>query len=1265
MNLPSFAQEDYDNLRDDAGFLSDLASAMALAGAAVGIQPIAQACRSLIKELRRFHPVMSAATFGALLTQKRLQSNCLRLEVLVHLCVACGGGRRAATPQLLTQGFAAVGNACGYLEDPPEDIFVGNISSSRGNYRALEGIWESSTFYLQRFVSMVDELPAEGQFQRIANSVHALLKVSDLVCERAALHRNDLGELNTARTLPSKIAQRSSELRNLMRFSLEDLRQAGIDINDLQPFIFDPSIRSRLLEQSISHTDLERYPIGELDGQLFLLLPTAITVAVRRFLIEILGTRENREIFVHHLAREYSRLFNETPLLGERGSRVPFVSRQWGTIGCMAKEIDEGRYLNLVFFLDTVENMDAGGFSGMFLGGPELEKELMRAIQSMEDHALKQKNFRDGITLIVGCGVGRGAALGLPLKLRERWDTEFISAPDLCTLSWSKEMKPLHLWRLIQMRTRLEQMGVWLQNMNGLLNLVAWANSLEGHLIPHADLPTEVIGRPLHLSIVQNSLVQLRHEVATNFDCHAEQFIDGCWRMVRTIGQSAFGEDKRQPVYGSIEPREGAKPIGACITKQRTWWFEIASPDGGPDTGSYERWKMLETWTSRAAIHLEHAFSSGLGQGPVLWRCIFTEPQENDALASPSTAQEAAGAIQTEVDTANRTVELRIGPEFDRALFNVDNIAEAALVTALVRGVSQLAQIEPDNLDKVVSQIVPNAMARQSHAFVASKFRDFIPGLSRREPVTISCYDDAATKLGLGWLVRTPEQGHIVEGKNQCLQFLNDLVRYLEDELCKDLAAFNRTHMLTKLLVNHEVASASRERWHRTSSAILALRDDKAAALAVMRDHEFKLNAVFQTARILIEMAICECPVEGGLLPGDLDLSRLMTIASQLYHLGGWSDLVRWDCMEPRLVIRPLGDVHANHDFIETVMDGFGSATSEYRYLASARDYGKNLQVPDITPEAQDQVEIQFLQAWYGEFGTDFDTYRRFVDAVENWGIEVGEPVIQISRANLEELAGDTEIGRRIVSNLCFTPRPSWRLVPEGYDDKDIAPWRFRRRLSVTRLPLLQIHDDPDSPILVAPGMLRESFAYIVGNYFSGAYPDRHLGQAMRKYAGHARRRDGLEFNNEVAQRMSDLGWQTETEVAITKIIGKALDRNYGDVDVLAWHFGTGRILVIECKDLQFRKTYGEIAEQLADFRGGTTEDGKRDLLRKHLDRVEVLVSHEVELRQYLGLTKDDCSIESHLVFRHPVPMQFAEGPVRTHVQLHIFSQLDSLRIGP
>ena len=146
---------------------------------------------------------------------------------------------------------------------------------------------------------------------------------------------------------------------------------------------------------------------------------------------------------------------------------------------------------------------------------------------------------------------------------------------------------------------------------------------------------------------------------------------------------------------------------------------------------------------------------------------------------------------------------------------------------------------------------------------------------------------------------------------------------------------------------------------------------------------------------------------------------------------------------------------------------------------------------------------------------------------------------------------------------------------------------------------------------------------------------------------------------------MSDLGWQTETEVAITKIIGKALDRNYGDVDVLAWHFGTGRILVIECKDLQFRKTYGEIAEQLADFRGGTTEDGKRDLLRKHLDRVEVLVSHEVELRQYLGLTKDDCSIESHLVFRHPVPMQFAEGPVRTHVQLHIFSQLDSLRIGP
>ena len=59
--------------------------------------------------------------------------------------------------------------------------------------------------------------------------------------------------------------------------------------------------------------------------------------------------------------------------------------------------------------------------------------------------------------------------------------------------------------------------------------------------------------------------------------------------------------------------------------------------------------------------------------------------------------------------------------------------------------------------------------------------------------------------------------------------------------------------------------------------------------------------------------------------------------------------------------------------------------------------------------------------------------------------------------------------------------------------------------------------------------------------------------------------------------------------------------------------------LVMECKDLQFRKTYGEIAEQVMDFADELNDVGKPDLLRKHLDRVDLLESRCSAVSRYLG----------------------------------------------
>jgi len=120
------------------------------------------------------------------------------------------------------------------------------------------------------------------------------------------------------------------------------------------------------------------------------------------------------------------------------------------------------------------------------------------------------------------------------------------------------------------------------------------------------------------------------------------------------------------------------------------------------------------------------------------------------------------------------------------------------------------------------------------------------------------------------------------------------------------------------------------------------------------------------------------------------------------------------------------------------------------------------------------------------------------------------------------------------------------------------------------------------------------------------------------------------------------------------------LDRDYGDIDVLAWKPTLGQVLVMECKSLQFHKTLGEVAEQLSDFRGETGSDGKPDNLMRHLERLRVLDSYKSKISNSLKI-QAPIQITGHLVFKNPVPMQFAWEKIASKITLSLFDELDRL----
>lgn len=620
------------------------------------------------------------------------------------------------------------------------------------------------------------------------------------------------------------------------------------------------------------------------------------------------------------------------------------------------------------------------------------------------------------------------------------------------------------------------------------------------------------------------------------------------------------------------------------------------------------------------------------------------------------------GDINVCADRDTNTISIRVGRKFELGLAQPFNVSEAALVGAIVDGCLELAdQTASVSQAAVLNSIVRNQDARDSHLFQARHFRDFVAEQLTGQPIGINATDEANLRLGLGWRVRSHAEISTFEGRRQCNEFLNELVADLEKGLCGALRQFDRKSMIEMALRNHEVAMVHQARWRRTASAIVALHCDRDAALQTIAEQGFENNRILQASRVLVELAVCECPLTGGLIAGEMDFSLLMAELMLLTTLGDWSDAIYHGGMQPKVVITPIGDIDVESSFFNDVLKPFGHLSSDSIIETSIADYARNFTTEVAVPEAESKFVSEFTNAWFEEKHVGIDAFRRFVDQVEDLGIRRNEPVICLRHSELLELCNeDDDTSKRMIGDLTTSPRPCWFEVPPEMEEKDRWPWRYRRQLSLLRRPIVQLDDEPDPLLVIAPGLLRDGFVYSAENYHEGYFPPEQLkSTAMMKWRGDAAVRRGRQFAQEVANRMAELGWDVEPEIKLTKVLRKQLDRDYGDIDVLAWNQKTARVLLIECKDVHFHKTAGEIAEQLSKFQG-KLRNGKRDRLRKHLDRCTIMRDNVQSLAKFVGTTTSP-AIEGWVVFRNPVPMLLAWEEITDAVSVTTLGDLHEI----
>ena len=100
---------------------------------------------------------------------------------------------------------------------------------------------------------------------------------------------------------------------------------------------------------------------------------------------------------------------------------------------------------------------------------------------------------------------------------------------------------------------------------------------------------------------------------------------------------------------------------------------------------------------------------------------------------------------------------------------SVDNIAERSLVRSLVDSVYRLCGrlLSGDQLEAAVDAVMPGKLARGMYGLRAQTFRDHVRH-AISEPVIIDQFDDAASRINLGWLARSKTKGATITGVLEC-----------------------------------------------------------------------------------------------------------------------------------------------------------------------------------------------------------------------------------------------------------------------------------------------------------------------------------------------------------------------------------------------------------------------------------------------------------------------------------------------------------------
>lgn len=1203
------------------------------------------------KTLKNYSAIETTSIFSALSLNPNFQSSQYRLEKAISISLSFCKGNKKPDLNLIKFILEKSSELFSHLEDPAEDVFISTLWFDGEQYKVSTGLWEGGIYQTQIFLDFFESGKDDKKLTPIRNELRAILKASDLVITTLKLRINEIGAEYPIKNI------------DYAQLDLDELVN-NVKLQSFDKVAFLPCITidscSKLYKQELGESDLEAAPFFTDGDNCYLILPSAILACIKRKIVSFVRKKYSNGMLDYLFLNFQARRIYETRLL-RKFENIPIeFSKIKGVEGWSSSEaiikFDEGYFLHFIFLAESLNSLGDDWFNGFSMADLSLSKYIEESIFNAKSYVLEKQGGHRGCTILVPCSYGRALAIGLNIESNHQWMLETIYSHDLDIISNDSDCTPHKIWRIIESLCQIADMGVRLSNPNGL-NLYAYAKENDYCLVPHESFQELNEDAPNILIIGLNHQAKLRQQILKDTETLSIYHHKlGMVQVIRGFNDSLFSNNEMYDIY---VPEQVDKNVLQCVYVNNGYelWIEQDVVKDYDFSWQFQCFKAALSWIQKIITVIKN---SGLliPENLQVWHLSFSFSENIGKIRDCPKSEDILSCFSNEF--ISPVLYSTFGTEFFDGLRHEDNLSEQALVLSLVSYICDFNQV--GNCSEILNKIIESSSARHIHSFVAKQYREFfIP--DTQEPIHIEKTDDNNIKLNLGWTCRDRSQGNVIEGKEECKKYFSDLVGSIWEIIKKKLQIFDREFLIYTLLVNMEYSDHQKERWKRTFKANLALQNDKENLYSVVKNKLGLLNGASLSSRLVIEMALCESPLKGGKKAGILDIQELMCLASMMHHFGGVSEAINYDAIEPKVVISVFGDVMFYHDFNDTVLEPYLTKFNENDLSASVKEYAKHLIEEETVESVNHLFDDEFSNAWMDEFGFTIDDARLFIDKLEDYGFHKEELVYKISYQELLKLFDATKItkvSKRIVQELVIYPRDSWNTIPKPFKSADWQPWRFRRRFSLMMRPIVQFDDET---FLISPQHIRNSFFYLVRSCHSAALDENHfISNSMKKLIGKVRKTNGLAFNTTVANKLEELGWTVREEIKLTEVLNKKLE-DLGGIDVLAWNKQLQTVAVIECKDLDFAKTQSEIARQLHEFKGQTSDKGKKDRLLMHVCRIKTLNENLDKFSKFTGINFDESTgIKGYAVFSNNVPMVFNDNRLyKDEIEFLTFDQLEDL----